>query len=533
YATVEESAKGEDVSPPKSWGKDDVESWLLHHAADIHSGKEFDVSKDLFEQGFDSLSATILRRRLTGALRASKTSTTVQAAESITQNTVYSYPSIDKLTSFLVNLVADPSGFKVGQDPKEEIESMIAKYSLGLDSPISLHSTSSAPLEKVVLLTGSTGNLGSQILADILLDSSVKRVYALNRASSGTGSAPILERHVERFVDKALDVKLLRDERLVFVEGDTATPGLGLPKELYEEIRDSVTVIIHNAWRLDFNLSLTSFETNVRGTRKLIDLARSSPNPGSVRFLFTSSVAAAQSWRQLDKPFPEEVLEDAAFAVGNGYGEGKYVAERLLTKSGVQALSLRIGQISGGVPNGAWATTDWVPILVKSSLALGALPSATGLVSWLPMHAVSKSIIDIAFSPNQLPSAVNLVHPRPVQWNDVINALKDVLEKKHGSLRVVSFTEWFALLEKRSKNSDETVIKAIPAIKLLEFFRAISKADQTITAAGASQAESGGVAKFATAKAQDLSVTMKELEPIVAGDVNRWVDYWRNAGLFD
>ncbi len=26
------------------------------------------------------------------------------------------------------------------------------------------------------------------------------------------------------------------------------------------------------------------------------------------------------------------------------------------------------------MPNGAWATTEWVPILVKSSLALGVLP---------------------------------------------------------------------------------------------------------------------------------------------------------------
>jgi len=52
---------------------------------------------------------------------------------------------------------------------------------------------------------------------------------------------------------------------------------------------------------------------------------------------------------------------------------------KLLAKSGLQVSSLRIGQISGGLPNGAWSTTDWLPILVKSSLALGALPDGHGV----------------------------------------------------------------------------------------------------------------------------------------------------------
>ncbi|KAG6838456.1 hypothetical protein C0991_011540, partial [Blastosporella zonata] len=179
------------------------------------------------------LSATILRRRIVGALRGSKVDATLKAAESITQNTVYTYPSIDALTAFLVRLVADPDGFKGGNDGKAQIEAMIEKYSAGLEISPSPIRPFSAPKSKVVLLTGSTGNLGSQILADLLLDPSVERVYALNRTSNRQAS--MLERHQERFTDKALDVELLRSDRLVFVEGDTALPGLGLQEELYRE----------------------------------------------------------------------------------------------------------------------------------------------------------------------------------------------------------------------------------------------------------------------------------------------------------
>ncbi|KAG6896169.1 putative NRPS-like protein biosynthetic cluster, partial [Termitomyces sp. T32_za158] len=534
YHTVEESAKGEDVIPPITWDDEGVCAWLLEQAADIHSGKAFDVSRDLFDQGFDrsvipynvysnqsqflwkSLSATILRRRIAGALRGSKDNSTIKAAENITQNTVYTYPSIEALTTFLVRLIANPVGYKGGKNAKAEIEAMIEKYSADLESlPIPTSGAFTVPKNKVVLLTGSTGNLGSQILAELLLDPSVERVYALNRAAKSSDS--ILERHTERFVDKALDLELLRSDRLIFVEGDTAIIRLGLSDELYNEIRNSVTIIIHNAWRLDFNLSLTSFEPNVRGVRRLIDLARSVPHPELVRFMFTSSVASAQAWGQPEVPFPEEIATDVAVAVGNGYGEGKYVSERILVKSGIQVASLRIGQVCGGLPNGAWATSDWLPILVKSSIALGALPRATGFVSWLPMHAVSKTILDIAFSADKLPEAINLVHPRPVQWNGVIDALRAILDKD-GPLRVVPFQEWFSLLEKRATNANDADIQAIPAVKLLEFFRAISESDHAIAESGSHEVESGGLAKFATAKAQSLSQTMREVQPIATQD---------------
>ncbi|KAG6838995.1 hypothetical protein C0991_006742, partial [Blastosporella zonata] len=71
-----------------------------------------------------------------------------------------------------------------------------------------------------------------------------------------------------------------------------------------------------------------------------------------------------------------------------------------------------------------------------------------------------------------------------------------------------------------------------PAIKLLEFFRTISKADQAITEADRNDLESSGLAKFATVKAQSISETMRELKPTSAEDVSRWVSYWRHVGLF-
>lgn len=90
----------------------------------------------------------------------------------------------------------------------------------------------------------------------------------------------------------------------------------------------SVTIIIHNAWRLDFNLSLASFESHVRGTRNIVDLAIFSTNSNHIRVIFTSSIATLTSWDKAEK-VPEEPIADAKYSVGNGYGESKYVTEKV------------------------------------------------------------------------------------------------------------------------------------------------------------------------------------------------------------
>jgi FlaA1/EpsC-like NDP-sugar epimerase len=179
-----------------------------------------------------SLSATFLRLRITGALRSSKE--LAKAAEAVTQNVVYTYPTLDSLTEFIVEVVADPTGSrpKKAQGGSEAIEEMIKKYTVGLN--VALPAQRSEAHERVVLLTGSTGNIGAQILTDLLEDKGVHQIYALNRSSSG--SQTILDRHRARFEDKGLDTSLLKSEKLIFINGDTSEERLGLDEATYNEV---------------------------------------------------------------------------------------------------------------------------------------------------------------------------------------------------------------------------------------------------------------------------------------------------------
>ncbi|KAG6835248.1 putative NRPS-like protein biosynthetic cluster [Arthromyces matolae] len=408
------------------------------------------------------LSATIMRLRIVGALRGSDAKNVRSAAQGLTQNLVYSYPVVRELATHILALFTDDDSYQtvISSDPRARIEAMIDKYSVGLDEA----TPSTGPCLRfspaVVLLTGSTGNLGSEILAVLLEDARVDHVYAFNRPSQEAIS--VEQRQLKAFNQRGLKIELLASPKLSYISGDATQSNLGLDHSQYIQLSRSVNIIIHNAWKLDFNLSLSAFEPNVQGTRHLIDLLKSGPRPTDSRFLFTSSVASAQSWPRASGPYPEEVLNDASYAVGGGYGEGKYVAERILVKSGLPTTSFRIGQLSGGKPKGAWATTDWVPILVKSSVTIGLLPDLEGVLSWIPMDAVATAMVDAVLGNAQLPHAVNIVHPRPIEGKQVISFIQSAIKEVFGHhLKIVPFTEWLVAIEDRAVEVTEETIADI------------------------------------------------------------------------
>ena len=80
--------------------------------------------------------------------------------------------------------------------------------------------------------------------------------------------------------------------------------------------------------------------------------------------------------------YPKEVPIAANVAVGAGYTESKWVAERLLEiaaeRNVVQSVVIRIGQLSGGA-NGAWKLSEWLPSMICASAALGCLPQGQGV----------------------------------------------------------------------------------------------------------------------------------------------------------
>ena len=79
----------------------------------------------------------------------------------------------------------------------------------------------------------------AHLLAGLVADERVERIYALNRR----GAQPLDERQAKALAARELPVPM---DKVVLLEGSTAAPRLGLDAHTFEEIRASVTLIIHN-----------------------------------------------------------------------------------------------------------------------------------------------------------------------------------------------------------------------------------------------------------------------------------------------
>ena len=110
----------------------------------------------------------------------------------------------------------------------DRIEMMIAQYS----NPSWATIRGNPEPGTTVLLTGSTGNLGSYILKTLLRDPKILRIYAFNRHSSHQP----LDRHIERFENNGFDKAWLTSDKLTFVEGDTSQDDLGIEPSLFNEV---------------------------------------------------------------------------------------------------------------------------------------------------------------------------------------------------------------------------------------------------------------------------------------------------------
>ena len=92
---------------------------------------------------------------------------------------------------------------------------------------------------------------------------------------------------------------------------------------------------MHNAWHVDFNLALASFEKHIAGARSLVDWCASLAHPP--KLLFTSSISAVARWDIVRGAVPETVLPEVGVSGVNGYGSSKFVVETVSTPSHVLA----------------------------------------------------------------------------------------------------------------------------------------------------------------------------------------------------
>ncbi|EIN05406.1 acetyl-CoA synthetase-like protein [Punctularia strigosozonata HHB-11173 SS5] len=523
YKSVEESAQG-DIPLPAEWNATTAKEFVRKMVQGVLE-QELNDDDDFFEYGCDSLQATWIRNTLTRALRDVGAS----AARSIPFDLVYQNPTITALSNFVTQAVPSPVDEQAARVRKaKEMAELVEKYSK--DFPAHTGTATSSPDEgQVVILTGTTGGLGSTLLAELYASLAVRKVYALNRRSSKGES--IKDRQRRGLQDRNLDESLVDSEKVSILECDMTLPDFGLEKDVFEEMRSSTTTIIHNAYRVDFNVSLSSFEPQLLIVRRFINFALSSPRSVPPSILFTSSVSVLRNL-ELPEPAKEDVVEDPLVAVGNGYSESKWASERILGNASAAVPSLRtivirVGQMSGGA-TGDWNAAEWLPSLVASGPVVKCLPDLKSVVAWIPLDAAAKAMLDFSLADAQtVPPVLHLAHPHPAPWSQIIGHAA-----KRLGVPLVSYADWVQALEADLKSASKSEVEHMrenPALRLLPFFQTVGKSP--LISEDHPGFEAMAITLMDMEKAKSVSPLLRTLPSLGPEDVDRWLAYWSRVGL--
>lgn len=305
---------------------------------------------------------------------------------------------------------------------------LVEKYTR--DLPSAPQQTEKVPVttKLTVVLTGSTGSLGGHLLRAILEDSNIAKVYCLNR------SADAQVRHQNWFASVGLDNEYnMNGQKAEFIRVDFSQRDFGLPATQFDKLTSTTDILIHNAWKVDFNHSLESFEhVHIQGVRNLISWSiNSNRHPHIIFVSSTSSVGNRSALHENSEPVPEIPIENFNVAQDMGYGESKNVAERILPiasgTSKVPVSILQAGQIAGPLMvKGVWNEDEWLPALIKPSKSLGYLPDHVPDINWIPVEKLAATILEIfQFAARTRNSWVyNIVNPRLTSWGSLLETLR-------------------------------------------------------------------------------------------------------------
>lgn len=469
-------------------------------------GQHLDPDTDFFSMGIDSLQVMNSSRLLRVGLKAAGHQIDVPT------RVIYTHPSLRRLTAYIYAKLgeADKSTYQNGV---LNMESLWKKYTT--DLPQSKEGRED-PLDdnQTILLTGSTGNLGSYLLDSLINNPAVKKVVCLNRTEDG-GVVRQKKAMRERGLSDPSD-----ESKVEFLRVDMSEPDFGLGEETYSQLLKDADRIIHNAWPVNFNMPLESFEPYIKGVRNIANFATEATK--RVAVIFISSIGAADVWDSKNGPVPEQRIEQEDIC-SLGYGRSKAVSSLILedaAKAGDFPYAIiRVGQIAGPEADvGAWNRHEMVPSVFASSLCLKALPkdfASSYRIDWIPVEKMASLMLEIAgISQKVAASEINgyyhAVNPNPVEWSEVAQAVQEFYGKERIP-ELVSFQEWVAKLE---DSVQRKVFDKNPGAKLLDMYRDLSTATHEAPL-------------FEVTRALKRSPTLRDMTAVTPELIQLWCRQWR------
>ncbi|CAO3595035.1 unnamed protein product [Absidia cylindrospora] len=280
---------------------------------------------------------------------------------------------------------------------------------------------------RTIVLTGATGFLGAFILGK-LLDYNNTRVVCVVRAKDSAGAFDRVKKAA--MSHGVWSDSWLTDNRVEAVCGDLASDRLGMTQADWDRLCAEADVVVHNGAMVHWVYPYQQLRApNVVGTLWAMRLA-SSIKSKSFHFVSSTSVLDTDHYVGFaDKRLPEtDDLEGARVGLDAGYGQSKWVAEKLIMearKRGMAATIVRPGYILGESRTGVTNTDDFIWRLLKGCVELGFIPSIANIVNLCSVDYVASVVSAVAFYDQQSTKMgiFQVTHPATFTYNDLFGTL--------------------------------------------------------------------------------------------------------------
>ncbi|KAI0437215.1 beta-ketoacyl synthase [Xylaria telfairii] len=408
------------------------------------------------------------------------------------------------------------------------VDRLVQKYTAGFTGPTAPPATALAPAddEKVVLVTGASGSLGSHLAYHIAQLPGVKTVVCLNRRNR---EEPY-KRQIKAMRDKGIRFPKDLEPKLRVLQTDTSQPMLGLESGEYEQLVGSATHLIHSAWPMSAKRGLDGFESQFQVMKNLIQLACdvASRHPPSFKFTFqmVSSIGVVGLYGKHDsgsrssEGWTKTLVPEARFGIdcilNNGYGDAKWGCECMLDETlhkhpgRFRAMVARLGQIAGSKTSGYWNPMEHFGFLLKSSQTLGALPDVPGDVYWTPVNDIADTLADLALRGGDRYRIYHVENPVGQPWSRMNAVLADAA----GIPDLIPFEAWVERVRAAPQRGN-------PAATLLEFFD-----DNYI------RMSCGGLV-LNPAHTLEHSPSLRAVGPVSEEVVRKYVHIWKEIGFLN
>ncbi|CAI2169598.1 18048_t:CDS:10 [Funneliformis geosporum] len=334
------------------------------------------------------------------------------------------YNLAGEVTDLLENtVVANKSKIQVSKEDKAEFdyasdyESLLTEHIQESYEPI----TENYP-RKTFFVTGVTGFLGAFIVSSLLDFSNDIKLIAHVRSETKSLA-------MERVKKSCMSHLVWRGEwetrgRLEVVCGDLEKDRLGISEEEWKSLAERVDVVIHNGALVHWVYPYPKLRAaNVLGTLWALKLA-SAHHTKPFNFVSSTSVLDTEHYVNLSDSiigrggkgiYENDDLEGSRTGLKSGYGQSKWVSEKLImeaNKRGMTATIIRPGYIVGHSTTGVTNTDDFIWRLVKGCIQLGVVPTIYNTINMCPVDYVAGCVTHISLSPIAASKCVfNITHP--------------------------------------------------------------------------------------------------------------------------